>query len=109
LVESHQLSVNFHWTDPDLDLLRAAFATITAYMFFNRGKCGACAMKGDIVVNMSITLLLREEKGKKALGAGLRNVRQIPCIEAPCFAALLRAFFAGQHSMEGRRGKRLRS
>ena len=69
-------------------------------MFFNCGECGACAMKGDIVVDdMFVTSLLREEKGKKALGAGLRNVRQIPCIKAPRFATLLRAFFAGQHSM----------
>jgi len=109
LAESMQLSVQFHWMDPDLDLLRAAVATITAYIFFNRGECGVCALSGDIVVgNTFVTLLLREEKGKKALRAGLRNVRQIPCSEAPRFAALLRAFFAGHHSMEGRHGKRLR-
>ena len=109
LAESLQLIVEFHWTDPDLDLLRAAVATITAYMFFNRGECGACALHEDIVVNDEcITLLLRDEKGKKALGAGRRNVRQIPCSQAPRFAALLRAFFAGQDSMKGRNGKRLR-
>jgi len=68
MAESLPLSVQFHLTDPDLDLLRDVVATITAYMFFNRGECGACAMKGDIVVeNMFITLLLRNEKGKKAL------------------------------------------
>ncbi len=101
--------MQFHWTDPDLDLLRAAVATITAYMFFNRGECGVCVLHGDIVVdNDSITLLLRDEKGKKALGAGQLNVRQIPCNKAPRFAALLRAFFAGQHSMKGRNGQRLR-
>ena len=78
-------------------------------MFFNRGECGACALKGEIVVDtMFITLLLREKKGKKALGAGIRNVRQIPYNEAPRFAALLRAFFAGQPSMEGCHGKRMR-
>ena len=78
-------------------------------MFFNRGECGACALHGDIVVdNDCITLLLRDEKGKKALGAGRRSVRQIPCSKAPRFAALLRAFFAGQHSMKGRNGQRLR-
>jgi hypothetical protein len=109
LAESLQLSVQFHWSDPDLDLLRAAVATITAYMFFNRGECGACALHGDIVVdNDFVTLLLRDEKGKKALGAGQRNVRQIPCSKAPRFAALLRAFFAGQHSMKGRNGQRSR-
>ncbi len=55
-----------------------------------------------------ITLLLRHEKGKKALGAGRRNVRQNPCSDVPCIVALLRAFFAGQHAMEGRHGKRRR-
>ncbi len=64
-------SVEFHWSDPDLDLLRASVATITSYMFFNRGECGGCAERGDIVVDENfITLLLRPEKGKKALGAG---------------------------------------
>ncbi len=101
--------MEFHWSDPDLDLLRAAIATITSYVFFNRGECGACALRGDIVVDDSfVTLLLRKEKDKKALGTGQRNVRQIPCSEAPRFAALLRAFFAGQHSMKGLHGRRLR-
>ena len=36
LTKSLQLSVQFQCMDPDLDLLRAAAATITAYMFFNR-------------------------------------------------------------------------
>jgi hypothetical protein len=95
LAESLQLSVQFHWMDSDMDLLRDTVATITAYMSFNRRECGACAPSGDIVVDiMFVTLLLREEKGKKALGAGLRNVRQISCSEPPRFAALLRAFFA---------------
>ena len=88
-----------------MDLLRAAVATITAYMFCNRGECGACALRRDIVVdNDLVTMVLRDEKGKKALGAGRRNVRQIPCSKAPRFAGLLRAFFAGQHSMKGRQG-----
>ena len=55
----------------------------------------------------SVALLLRQEKGKKALGAGRMNVRQIPCREAPRFAARFRAFFAGQHSLKGSHGKRL--
>jgi hypothetical protein len=39
-------------------------------MFFNRMECGACALHGDIVVdNDFVTLMLRDEKGKKALGA----------------------------------------
>ena len=96
MAESLQLSVQFHKSDPDLDLLRAAVATITNYIFFNRGECGACALHGDIVVNDNfVTLLLRDEKGKKALGAGRRNVRQIPCRQAPRFAALLLDFSAG--------------
>ena len=61
-----------------------------------------------MVDNDFVTFLLRDEKGKKALGAGLRNVRQIACSKAPRFATLLRAFFAGQHSMKGRNGQRLR-
>jgi hypothetical protein len=94
---------------PDLDLLRDAVATIIAYMFFNRGECGACALNGDIVVDdMFVTLLLQEEKGKKALRAGLRNVQHIPCSESTRFTALLRAFFAGEYSMEGRHGKHMR-
>ncbi len=101
--------MEFHWSDPDLDLLRASVATITSYLFFIRGECGACAERGDIVVDEHfITLLLRHEKGKNALGAGRRNVRQIPCIVVPRIAALLRAFFAGQHCMEGLQGKCLR-
>jgi hypothetical protein len=109
LAESLQLSVQLHWSDPDLDLLRAAVATITAYMFFNRGECGTCDLHGDIVVdNDFVTLLLRDEKGKKALGAGRRNVLHIPCSKAPRFAALLRDFFASQHSIKGRNGQRLR-
>jgi hypothetical protein len=73
-----------------LDLLRAAVATITAYLFFNREECGACALRGDIVLDNSfIALIQRQDKGKKALGAGLLNIRQIPYNEVPRFAALL--------------------
>jgi hypothetical protein len=78
-------------------------------MFFNREECGACALRGDIVVDDEfVTYLPRQEKGKKALGAGLMNVRQNPSREAPHFAAFLRAFFAGHHSLRGRHGQRLR-
>jgi hypothetical protein len=90
------------WTsqDPDMPLLRAAVATVTAYVFFNRGECSACAKAQDVVVNDThITLLLRHEKGHKGLNAGYRNVRQIAIREAPRIAALLRAFFKGQRSM----------
>ncbi len=55
-----------------------------------------------------ITLLLRHETGKPALGTGRMNARHISCCKAPRFAALLRAFFAGQHPLKGRHGKRLR-
>ena len=49
-----------------MDLLRDAVATISAYMFFDRGECGACALRGDIMVDdMFVTLLLREEKVRK--------------------------------------------
>ena len=73
-------------------------------MFFNLGECGACALRGDIVVDEDfITLLLRQEKGKKALAAGLMNVRQIPCSQAPRIAALLGSFFNGQKSMKKRK------
>ncbi len=61
-----------------------------------------------MVESSFITLLLRQEKGKKALGAGLLNVRQIPCNETLRFVVLLRASIAGQLSMKGRYGKRLR-
>jgi hypothetical protein len=109
LAERLQLTAVYHWTNPDLPLLRAAVATLTAYTFFNRGECGACALRGDIVVDDNfVTLLLRQEKGKKAVNVGLLNVRQIPCSEAARFTTLLRAFFAGQRSMEGRHDKRLR-
>jgi len=109
LAENLHLSVPFLWMDPDMDLLRVAYATITAYMFFNRGECGACVLRGDIVVGSNfVTLILRREKGKNALGVKLLNVRHIPCDETPRFAALLRVFFAGYHSMEGRQRKRLR-
>jgi hypothetical protein len=63
--------------DPDLPLLRASVANITTCMFFNRGECGACALKRNILVdNNFVTLLLRLEKGK-AQGARLINFRQI--------------------------------
>jgi len=71
LAERLQLSVQFQWPDPELNLLRTAVATITAYMFFNRRACVACALRGDIVVDISfVTLLLRQENGKKTLGVG---------------------------------------
>jgi hypothetical protein len=109
LAECLQRSVEFHWSDPDLDLLRDSVATITSYLFVDRGECGACAERGDIVVVENfITLQPRHEKEKNALGTGRRSVRQIPCSVVPRIAALLRAFFAGQHSMEGRHGKRRR-
>jgi hypothetical protein len=109
LAEGLLLSVEFHPRDPDLPLLRAAVATITSFMFLNRGECGANALLGDIVVEEDcITLLLRGEKGKKNLQDGQRTVRQIPAGAVPRVASLLRAFFAGQNSMRGLLGQRLR-
>ena len=59
LAEGLQLAVEFHTRDPDLPLLRAAVAIITSYTFFNRGECGANALRGDIVVEGEfLTLLL---------------------------------------------------
>lgn len=85
-------------TDPsaDLLLLRACVAVIIAYVFFNRGECGALTLTDDLLVNAEhITLLLRREKGK----AGLRtpNVRQIDAtlLADGRVAELLRAFDAG--------------
>ena len=58
--------MQFHWMDPELDLLRVAIAIITTYMFFNRKECGACALSGDIVVGiMLVTLLLREKRARR--------------------------------------------
>ena len=69
------------WTtsDPSLDLLllRACVAVITAYVFFNRGECGALVMSEDLYVDDThITLLLSNEKGKK--GVRTKTVRQNP-------------------------------
>ncbi len=90
--------MSFSHLDPDLLILHVAVATITACTIFNRGECGACALRDGIVVYEEfVTLILRQEKEKKALGAGLMNVRQIPYREAPRFAAILRAIFAGKH------------
>jgi hypothetical protein len=109
LAEGLQRSVTFDLRHPDLHLLRAAVAVITSYIFFNRGECGVNALVGDVVVEEeSITLLLRGEKGQKKLQPGQRNVRQIPSRKMPRVAALLRAFFAGQSSMKGLHGQRLR-
>ncbi len=92
--------------DPDLPLLRAAVATVTAYVFFNRGECSACANAQDVVVNEThIILLLRHEKGHKGLNAGYKNIRQIATHEVPRIAALLRAFFKGQRSLKPARKK----
>ena len=60
LVEGLLHTVEFHFLDPDLTLLRAGVATITAYTFFNRGKCDACALCDEIIVDDElVTLLLR--------------------------------------------------
>ena len=91
-----------HWDprNPRLLLLRASIASIVSYVFFNRGECSALCLTEDLVVtNDHITLRLREEKGHKALRAGMRNTRQIGCSDLPRVATLLRAYFAGTSSM----------
>jgi len=90
-------------TDPRVPLLRAAVATIASYMFFNRGACGAGALRGDLTVSDAhISLLLRNEKGHKKLGPGQYHSRQIACRAVPRIAAVLRAFFARQESSGSR-------
>jgi len=59
-----RLLMRAKWTphDPDMPLLRVAVATVTAYIFFNRGECSACANAEDVVVNnTNIALVLRHE------------------------------------------------
>ena len=51
-----------------------------------------------------ITLLLRHEKGNKALNEGHMNARQVPAAEVPRIATMLSAFFTCAGSM----GKRTR-
>ncbi len=69
LAERLLASIRVH-LDHRVPLLRASVATIAAYVFFNRGKCSACAHTGDLVVsNTRITVLLRKEKGHKGLKA----------------------------------------
>ena len=107
LAEGLLTSVRWQPADPHLLLLRAAVATIASYIFFTRGECGATAHTEDLVVDStSITLRLRYEKGKKALGTGRRNTRQIACRAVPRVAAVLTAFFAGVASMAHRRTRR---
>jgi hypothetical protein len=92
--------------DPRLLLLRASVASITSYLFFNRGECSACAFTTDLVVDEThITLLLRHEKGKKDLQEGQMRVRQVPCKGVPRIAALLAAFLTRAGSM-GQRTRR---
>jgi hypothetical protein len=103
---AERLLPTVHWDcrDPKLLLLRAAVATITADLFFSRGECSARALVDDIVINDThITLLLRKEKGKKNLGEGHMNSRQVPCYKVPRVAAMLAAFFTRQGIMGQRR------
>ncbi len=82
--------MEFNLRDKTLRLLRAAIATITSYMFFNRGECSACALLVYIVVNKGfVTLLLRHEKGHMGLQPGRTNIRQILVREVPRVASLL--------------------
>ncbi len=79
--------------DPKLMLLRAAVASITSYLFFNREECNACALSSDLMVDdKHITLLLRKQKGRKNVHEGNMRVRQVPCDRVPRMAAMLAAF-----------------
>jgi len=90
---------------PNLLLLRAAVASVTSFLFFNRGECSACALASDLVVNDThITLLLRHEKGKKDLQEGQMRSRQVPCQGVPRIATVLAAFLTKACAM----GKRTR-
>ena len=96
-----------HWdpSDPNLRLLRACVASVTAYAYFNRGECAALALCEDLVVDDDfLTLRLRFEKRGKSRRAGRRNIRQTRSAALPRVAALLRGFFRGTESM----GLRLR-
>ncbi len=91
-----------HWDpwDPRLHLLRSSVASIVSYGFFNRGECSAlCLIEDMVVTNDHITLRLREEKGHKALRAGMRNTRHIGCSGLPRVGNLLKAYFAGTSTM----------
>ena len=46
-----------------------------------------------------VTLRLREEKGHKALRAGMHNTRQIVCSDLPRVGNLFKAYFAGSGTM----------
>ena len=91
-----------HWDprDPRLHLPRASVASIISYVFFNRGECSALCLTEDLVVtNDHITLRMREEKGHKALRAGMRNTRQIGSSDHPRVGNQLRPPFAGTNTM----------
>jgi hypothetical protein len=97
------LDMGLHRADPQASLLRAAVATIATYTFFNRGECGTAALTGDLVVTKAhITLLLREEKGRKDVRAGHRNSRQISVHDAPRVARVLGRFLTQQGSKAAR-------
>ena len=75
-----------HWDprDPRLHFLRACVASIVSYVFFNRRECIAlCPIEDLVVTSDHITLRLREEKGHKALRAGMRNTMQIGRSDLP--------------------------
>ena len=80
--------------------MRASVASITSYIFFDRGECSTLCIAEDLVVtDDDITLRLREEKGHKAPHAGMRNTRQIACSDLSRVGNLLRAYFAGTNTM----------
>ncbi len=99
-------SVHWDGRGSHLLLLRAAAASIASYLFFNRGECSACALMADIAIDDThTTLLIRHEKGNKALNEGHMNARQVPLAEVPRIAAIIATFFTKAVSI-GRRTRR---
>jgi len=77
-------------------LLRACIATIASYIFFCKRECGACARRGDLVVNTThITLRLSKEKGHQHLREGRKHTRHMLAEGMPRVARAMKAFFKG--------------
>jgi hypothetical protein len=98
LILAEKLLGTIQWdhSDQRLPLLRAYIASVSSYMFFNRGECSSTNLSSDLIADDShITLRLRNEKGHKARNKGQQSVRQIAVLDAPRPAAAIAAFFTG--------------
>ena len=81
--------------------MRAYIASVSSYMFFNRGECNSTALSNDMIVDDAhITLRLRNEKGHKARNKKQQTVRQIAVLDAPRFASALAAYFTETATLE---------